>query len=152
MLKYSTGLENSNMAAQTLPRVLTLSHWIVGGITLIVFLGEGIYMLEALGGLEQTADGPRMLYRSAHIYTLLAGVANILCAYNRIDFGKLRPLAILACIPILLSPALFTLGFFIESQAADLNRTIIATSLFCVFGSAVVLWLLGLKNALGLEQ
>ena len=52
-------------------------HQLFGISVVIVFLLTGQYMDNYLGHLEGMPDGPKMLYRSRHIYILLAGLLNI---------------------------------------------------------------------------
>jgi hypothetical protein len=79
--------------------------------------------------LENMADGPRMLFRSAHIYLLFASLLNLLLA----TYGKPTPnptnqaqtstrLQLCGSVLILLSPLLIGFSFFYESQQPNLVR------------------------------
>lgn len=50
----------------------------MGSLGVLGFLGTGQYMKYALDGMQGMPDLPRLLYRSAHIYLLWAGLANLL--------------------------------------------------------------------------
>jgi hypothetical protein len=52
-------------------------HQIVGVIVVIIFLLTGQYMGAYFPGLYQSNEALRMMYRSTHIYILLAGLLNI---------------------------------------------------------------------------
>ena len=52
-------------------------HQIFGWTIFVVFLLTGQYMARFHNHLAGTSDGVRMLYRSRHIYILLAGLLNI---------------------------------------------------------------------------
>lgn len=52
-------------------------HVVFGLAVLVVFLLTGQYMDRYHNHLEFMADGPRMLYRSRHIFILLAGLLHV---------------------------------------------------------------------------
>ncbi|PYS73641.1 MAG: hypothetical protein DMF69_04235 [Acidobacteria bacterium] len=52
-------------------------HLIFGLLLVIAFLLTGQYMDRFLQHLQSMPDGPRMLYRSRHIYILLSGLINL---------------------------------------------------------------------------
>lgn len=52
-------------------------HLVFGLVVLIVFLLTGQYMDRYHNHLEFMADGPRMLYRSRHIFILMAGLLQL---------------------------------------------------------------------------
>ncbi len=107
-------------------------------------------MMQVHNALLDMSDGPRMLFRSAHIYTLLlAGLHLALSSIGPIW----RPLYW----PMLLSSSLCTIGlllvsygFFAESFETNLNRPILKMGLFAVFGAAVLLAANGICRNLGL--
>ena len=89
-------------------------HLILGLIVVVVFLLTGQYMEYVHNRL--LPDGMRMLYRSRHIYFLLAGILNLslgLYMVPRPD-GRRRTVQIVGSILILLSPVFLLAGFFLE--------------------------------------
>ena len=52
-------------------------HLIFGGLVILIFILTGQYMDKFLQHLEGMADGPRMMYRTRHIYILLSGLLNL---------------------------------------------------------------------------
>lgn len=106
-------------------------------------------MMQVHNALLDMPDGPRMLFRSAHIYTLLLACLHLALA----AIGPIwRPLYW----PMLLTSSLCTIalllvsyGFFAESFEMDLNRPILKTGLFAVFGAAVLLAINGISRSLG---
>ena len=52
-------------------------HFWLGITGTLLFILTGQYMDKVHNHLQKMADGPRMLYRSAHIYLLLAAVVNL---------------------------------------------------------------------------
>jgi len=69
-------------------------------------------------------DGPRLLYRSAHIYLLFAALLNLLLgAYIAPVTGRaLRAVQWAASAVLLAIPGLFSVAFFREPWLADLER------------------------------
>jgi hypothetical protein len=88
--------------------------------------------------LDGMADGPRMIYRSAHIYLLFASLLNLLLGgYHRPAAQRNgRILQGLASAGILVLPAMFLMAFFKEAAIPDLirpySRPAIYLSLFAV--------------------
>ena len=52
-------------------------HLIFGFVVLIVFLLTGQYMDRFHEHLRYTPDGPRMLYRTRHIFILMSGLLHL---------------------------------------------------------------------------
>ena len=83
-------------------------HLVIGGLGLLIFVLQGQYMTHALG-VEHLPDAPRMMYRSAHIYLLLACVANVSVGYYLIPSTAVNYLqrligVILLCVRIVRPP------------------------------------------------
>jgi hypothetical protein len=123
------------------------SHLLVGGLGLLIFLLQGQYMGRVLG-METLPDGERMLYRSAHIYLMLACVANISVGYFLTPERTLNHLQRLISVVLLLCPALLVWSFFTESSTATLERPIASYTLYLLFGSGVLLLLQELYSRL----
>lgn len=135
---------------KTLPKPLLVLHCLLGIFGIVLFLGQGIYMMEAHNGLSQLADGPRMLFRSAHIYTLLLASLHLaLGAFTSVW----RPLYWPMLAASILSISAFFMvcyGFFFESFAQDLNRNITKLGLFGLFGASIILAINAICHSLGL--
>jgi hypothetical protein len=99
-------------------------HLAVGWVALVGFLLTGQYMDRVHAHLVGMPDGPRLLYRSAHIYLLFAALLNLLLgAYLRLARTRsLRLVQQAASGAILLLPGLFALAFFLEPGMAELER------------------------------
>jgi len=92
------------------------------GIALtVVFLATGQYMLRIahVGGLDM---GPRLLYRSRHIYILMAALINLtLGAYVSMSSARrARTLQRIASGLIVVGSSLLIVSFFHEARHADL--------------------------------
>lgn len=98
-------------------------HLIFGLIVLVVFLLTGQYMDRYHQHLMYTPDGPRMLYRTRHIFILMSGLLHLgLGAYfsYRVQTWR-RALQILGSVLITIAPVLFTIGFFSEPKLEGLH-------------------------------
>jgi hypothetical protein len=97
-------------------------HLIFGLIVLVVFLLTGQYMDRFHEHLRYTPDGPRMLYRTRHIFILLSGLLHLgIGSYfsYRAETWR-RALQILGSVLITIAPVLFTIGFFYEPNLQGL--------------------------------
>ena len=99
-------------------------HMAVGMVALLGFILTGQFMDRVHGHLTGMPDGPRMLYRSAHIYLLFAALLNLLLgAYLRLaDHRGVRMVQQAASVVLLTLPVLFTVAFFLEPALAGLER------------------------------
>jgi hypothetical protein len=97
-------------------------HLIFGLIVLVVFLLTGQYMDRYHAHLMYTADGPRMLYRTRHIFILMSGLVHLGIGTYFVyrTPGWRRILQFLGSALITIAPVLFTIGFFYEPKLEDL--------------------------------
>ena len=97
-------------------------HLIFGLIVLVVFLLTGQYMDRFHEHLQHTPDGPRMLYRTRHIFILLSGLLHLgigtYFSYRKQQWRRI--LQILGSVLITIAPVLFTIGFFYEPHLQGL--------------------------------
>lgn len=97
-------------------------HLIYGLLLLAVFLLTGQYMDRFHEHLRYMPDGPRMLYRTRHIFILLSGLLHLgIGAYfsYRLQTWR-RVLQYLGSTLITIPPVLFTIGFFYEPHLQGL--------------------------------
>ena len=112
----------------------TLHFW-AGFAGLIVFALTGQYMQWELGRLEGMPDGPRMGYRSSHIFLLLASAMNLVRGIysSRFQDGTLSGWLERFSTPLLLAAPVAYLGsFFVESHVGAGDRFL------TFFGSVLV--------------
>ena len=99
-------------------------HTVVGALVLIAFLLTGQYMdyLDVRSG--RLGEATRMMYRSRHIYLLLAGLVNVgVGAYFvRRAGGWRKALQTVGSILIIAAPALMLAAFFSEAGIPGLPR------------------------------
>jgi hypothetical protein len=93
-------------------------------IGLLAFVLSGQYMEHFLAHLQGMPDGPRLLYRSAHIYLLWASLLNLaLGSYVSVaSHPGWRQIQALASALVLLAPVFVGISFFTESANAELVR------------------------------
>ncbi len=115
-------------------------HIIVGALGLVVFVLQGQYMDQAHDHLAGMPDATRMMYRSSHIYLLLASVLNVVLGIYRVDDTlPMKPLIRgLVSGVALLAPAALLLGFFLEPAMPDLARPFTRPALYAFFGVGVI--------------
>src|ERR1044072_1082626 len=98
-------------------------HLIFGLIVLVVFLLTGQYMDRFHKHLMYTPDGPRMLYRTRHIFILMSGLLHLgIGSYFslRVQTWR-RTLQIIGSALITIAPVLFTIAFFYEPNLQGLH-------------------------------
>lgn len=99
-------------------------HLLVGLFGLIAFVLTGQYMAMFLNGLAEMSDGPRLLYRTSHLYLMWSSLVNLLVGFYFVAAANksARIGQIVASIMLLAGPPLILTGFFVESPANDLER------------------------------
>lgn len=99
------------------------AHLIFGVLIVGAFLLTGQYMDKFYNHMHGVADGPRLLYRTRHIFILLAGLLNLgIGAYFTYRIERLqRTLQLLGSLLIFTASILFLIAFFYEPHLADLK-------------------------------
>src|SRR5215212_4733842 len=98
-------------------------HLIFGALIVLGFLLTGQYMDKHYNHLVGMPDGPRLLYRTRHIFILLAGLLNLgIGAYftYRIETWR-RTVQLLGSLLIFAASILFLIAFFYEPHLSDLH-------------------------------
>ena len=132
---------------------MKLLHLLVGASAVFVFLLTGQYMdyLDVRSGaLGETA---RVMYRSRHIYLLLAGLVNLglgsyFTYYTR---GRRRALQLMGSALVLLAPALMLAAFFTEPGAPGLRRHFTLPAVVILSVGTMLHALSGLRQGAGLR-
>ena len=99
------------------------AHLIFGVLIVVGFLLTGQYMDKFHNHLVGIADGPRLLYRTRHIFILLAGLLNLgIGAYftDRLQPWR-RTMQLLGSLLIFVASLLFLIAFFYEPGLRDLH-------------------------------
>lgn len=119
---------------------LRTTHLAVSILGLMAFLLSGLYMHHFHGHLKSMPDGPRLLFRSAHIYLLWASLLNLLLgAYLYAATGRyLRRLQLVASLLLILAPPLIGFSFFNESQSPLLFRPVARTGIYLALAGCLM--------------
>ena len=98
-------------------------HVTFGVLVVIAFLLTGQYMDKFYNHLAGMADGPRLLYRTRHIFILLSGLLHLgigtYFVYRRERWRWI--LQLLGSLMITASSILFIVAFFQEPRLVDLH-------------------------------
>jgi hypothetical protein len=121
-------------------RMVATAHLWVGLLFVAVFLLTGLYMGQVLDHLRGLEDGPRMVFRSVHVYLMLAALMNVaLGLYLRPLSGAIaRTLQVAGSIPLLIAPALLLQAFFSEPQLTELARPYTEPALYGLIGGTAL--------------
>ena len=98
-------------------------HLVFGLVVVVVFLLTGQYMDRFHNHLEHMADGPRMLYRTRHIFILMSGLVHLGIGTYFVSRPTVtrRALQITGSILITIATLLFTIAFFYEPYLEALS-------------------------------
>jgi len=105
-----------------------------GVAVFIVFLLTGQYMDRYFHHLVGMPDGPRLLYRTRHIFILFSGLLNVgIGAYlvQRPERWQ-RILQLLGSILITLASLLLILGFFYDTTRGDLRAPLSHSGIYAI--------------------
>ena len=107
-------------------------HLVFGLSVVVVFLLTGQYMEYVHNRL--LPDGTRVLYRSRHIYLLLAGLINLVIGIYFVPRapGWRRTIQIAGSILIVLAPGLLLTAFFTEPRSGPEHTIIGPLGIFAV--------------------
>jgi hypothetical protein len=121
------------------------AHWLVGAVTLALFLATGAYMRWLrTPPVAETDDVQRAVYRSRHLFLLLAAVVNLaIAAAPREGAGKVRKTAMLMT---LAAPALFLAAFIVEPPRGIQPAIFAGPALYLLFIAAVLFLALGWRS------
>jgi amino acid transporter len=117
------GEETDNPKVE-IPRAIRVAVIVVGAFVLVAFLLTGQYMdyLDVRSGA--LGDATRMMFRSRHIYVLLAGLVNLAVGtyFVRRAGGWRRTLQTVGSVLVLAAPFLLLAAFFTEPGQPGLRR------------------------------
>jgi hypothetical protein len=119
--------------------LLRILHLAVGILGIVAFLATGQYMDRVHDHLRGYDDTTRMLYRSTHIYILLASAINAMTGlYLRPADARWRPvLQAIGSYALLAGPPLFLAGFCYEPYLSELARPWSRPAIYLALGGTV---------------
>ena len=99
-------------------------HLIVGAAGLLAFVLTGQFMHWELDHLRGMADGPRLFYRTTHIYLMWSSALNLALGLFlvRPPGGARRLAQTASSIAVLAGPILICASFFLETYSPGLER------------------------------
>ena len=116
------------------------AHLIFGVLIVIAFLLTGQYMDKFYNHLDGMADGPRLLYRTRHIFILLAGLLNLgIVAYftYRVQPWR-RTMQLFGSLLIFAGSLLFLVAFFYEPNLGNLHTPLSHWGTYTIATGAVL--------------
>ena len=122
---------------------MRLLHTLTGVLTVVIFLGTGAYMRINGPALFQSDPTVRMMFRSNHIYILLAGLINIGigCYLVLSQHPRRRMLQLIGSSLLLVAPVVLICAFFYEPSGKGFERhlTLVAMILLLTGGMSHLL-------------
>lgn len=115
-------------------------HLIFGACVVIAFLLTGQYMDKYHHHMVGVADAPRLLYRTRHIFILLAGLLNLaIGAYftYRTQTWR-RTIQILGSLLIFAASLLYLIAFFYEPTLSNLHTPLSHWGTYAIAAGAVL--------------
>ncbi|HTE42667.1 MAG TPA: hypothetical protein VK629_17735, partial [Steroidobacteraceae bacterium] len=99
-------------------------HLLAGIAGLVIFVLTGQYMSIVLRGLAELPDGPRLLYRTSHLYLMWSALLNLVVGFYFVSAAQRGPRIVqtVASVALLAGLPLILIGFFVESPANNLSR------------------------------
>ena len=124
------------------------AHLIFGVLIVVGFLLTGQYMDKFYNHLDGMADGPRLLYRTRHIFILLSGLLNLgIGAYFTYRIQPwARTLQLLGSLFIFAASLLFLIAFFYEPAMANLHTPLTHWGTYTIATGAVLHGLSGARD------
>lgn len=127
---------------------MKILHQTIGIVVVIIFLLTGQYLEIYYPHMEEVGDGMRMLFRSRHIYILLAGLINIgigtYFSYRKERWR--RVLQLTGSVLVLIAPFLLLAAFFYEPLLPNLQRTFTLPAIEFLLAGTLLHLLSGLRQ------
>jgi hypothetical protein len=115
---------------------MQLRHWhlAVGLAGVAAFLATGVYMRAGFPDLYAANEVLRYLYRSNHVYVLLASLVNVALGVHLTPVapGWRTTVSRLGSLLALVSPAVLCLAFFVEAPVASPERVLTLVGVIAV--------------------
>jgi hypothetical protein len=123
-------------------------HLIFGVAVVIAFLLTGQYMDKHFHHLVGMPDGPRLLYRTRHIFILFSGLLNLgIGAYftYRTEAWQ-RAIQLLGSLLIFGASVLFVIAFFYEPSRGDLRTPLSHDGMYAIAAGALLHLISGVNS------
>jgi len=120
------------------------AHWWVGLLTLLAFPLTGQYMRH-LAVVPHLDAVPRLIFRSRHLFILLAGVANIALSNSQTFHRAQRVASVL----IMASPFFLVAAFFIDPARGLDSSTVFRLGMYSLWIAGVLLAIVNRPHSAG---
>jgi hypothetical protein len=119
--------------------VIRRFHAVLGAVLLVTFLLTGQYMDKIHAHLDAMADGPRLLYRSRHIYVLMSALLNVaLAAYlSPSSNQRARRLQLAGSTLVTAASMAMVVAFFYDAPHANFEHLNLWWSRGAIYGLVV---------------
>lgn len=128
---------------------MKLLHQITGILVVVIFLLTGQYLDFYYPHMEGVSDGVRMMFRSRHIYVLLAGLLNIgigvYFSYHQKRWRKILQLT--GSSLVLVAPLLLIAAFFYEPTLGNLQRPLTLPAIVALLSGTLCHLLSGIRQS-----
>jgi hypothetical protein len=123
-------------------------HLLFGLIMLVAFLLTGQYMDRFHEHLRNMPDGPRMLYRTRHIFILFSGLLHLgIGTYFRYRAGmNARRLQFVGSLLVTIASVLFIVAFFYEPHLTHLYAPLSKAGVIMIASGALLHVLSGVNE------
>jgi hypothetical protein len=110
------------------------AHWLVGLLTLVIFPLTGQYMRHIVG-VPHLESVPRLIFRSRHLFLLVAGVANLALSNSQPFHRGQRVASVL----ILVAPFFLVAAFFIDPARGLDSSTVFRLAMYSFWIAGILL-------------
>jgi hypothetical protein len=110
------------------------AHWLVALLTLLIFPLTGQYMRHIVG-VPHLDSVPRLIFRSRHLFLLLAGVANLALSNSQPFHRGQRVASVL----IMVAPFFLVAAFFIDPARGLDSSTIFRLGMYSFWIAGILL-------------
>lgn len=116
-------------------------HLLIGILGIVVFLLTDQYMDRFHDHLRGMPDGPRLFYRSAHIYLLWSSLLNLVIGSYLVErtIKWARRVQFVGSILVQTGPFLLIYSFFFETHNENLTREVAKIAIFASAGGVILL-------------
>ena len=123
-------------------------HLIFGVFVVVAFLLTGQYMDKLYNHMVGVPDAQRLLFRTRHIFILLAGLLNLgIGAYFAYRVEKWRRVVqLLGSLLIIVASFLFVIAFFYEPKLSDLHTPLSHWGTYTIAVGALLHVISGLRH------
>jgi hypothetical protein len=122
-------------------------HLIVGVVTVVVFLGTGVYLRMGFPHLYAENESIRFLFRANHVYILFSGLLNVVAGLS-LPFSEIvwrKKFQQAGSWLLLVSAPVFLVAFVAEPMQASPMRPITVTGAFVALAGVALHFLASQK-------